>query len=67
MRGALWAPQHREVVVALRGCCGEGRMLWDREVMILFVLEQAVQVLLGGHEFGVEGGQVGEDVFGFFL
>ena len=33
----------------------------------LFLLEEAVQVLLGGHEFGVERGQVGEDIFGFFL
>ena len=29
----------------------------------LFLLEKAVQVLLGGHEFGVERGQVGEDIF----
>ena len=37
-----------------------------KHLRFLFLLEEAVQVLLGGHEFGVERGQVGEDIFGFF-
>ena len=61
MRGALWAPRHREVVVAVWGRWGIVKHL-----RFLFLLEEAVQVLLGGHEFGVERGQVGKDIFGFF-
>ena len=32
MRGALWAPRHREIVdVKLKGCCGGVRTLGNRE------------------------------------
>ena len=42
--------------------------LGDREASetFLFLLEEAVQVLLGGHEFGVEGDRWEKDIFGFF-
>ena len=47
---------------AVWGCWGIVKHL-----RFLFLFEEAVQVLLGGHEFGVERGQVGKDIFGFFL
>ena len=56
----------REDVGSVRMWAVWGRWGIVKHLRFLFLLEEAVQVLLGGHEFGVERGQVGKDIFGFF-